>query len=228
MPIDYNDYPPDFKATSNRIRFERAEGKCERCGAPHGQIIARSDDNRYMLDTGETFDANSGEYLGMSRGSEFPAIKFVLIVLTTAHQDHDVSNNTEENLIAFCQRCHLNHDREDNARRRKYDKPFNKQVMFLENFKRGVERQPVTLPNGHKTEISHQLKGRAAQVFHFYIKLPSCGGWMPFDIRPAAGITSEDKRMWGHTDQQLSVVAEILSTEATAGFISTVLTGKEH
>lgn len=29
-------YPPDWKAISHRVRFERAGGKCERCGVPHG------------------------------------------------------------------------------------------------------------------------------------------------------------------------------------------------
>jgi hypothetical protein len=30
-------YPPDWKEISKRIRFERAGGKCEQCGAEHMQ-----------------------------------------------------------------------------------------------------------------------------------------------------------------------------------------------
>ena len=37
MPIDRKRYPPDWKQTSHRIRFERAEGKCEVCKAVHGE-----------------------------------------------------------------------------------------------------------------------------------------------------------------------------------------------
>ncbi len=125
MPINYADYPDDFKKTSQRIRFERAGGKCERCQAPHGQMIARSRDGRYMLAaTGETFNAETGAFLGYEKGSEFPAKKVLVVVLTVGHLDHDVTNNDENNLKALCQRCHLNHDRQDNARRRKYGKQF--------------------------------------------------------------------------------------------------------
>lgn len=37
MPIDRKRYPKDWKQTSRRIRFERANGKCEVCGALHGE-----------------------------------------------------------------------------------------------------------------------------------------------------------------------------------------------
>ena len=37
MPIDYREYPPDWKDISKRIRFERANGKCEWCGAENYQ-----------------------------------------------------------------------------------------------------------------------------------------------------------------------------------------------
>ena len=37
MPMDYSLYPPDWAQISNRIRFVRARGVCEQCGAVHGQ-----------------------------------------------------------------------------------------------------------------------------------------------------------------------------------------------
>lgn len=37
MPIDRTRYPPDWKEISYRIRFERAGGRCEQCGAAHGE-----------------------------------------------------------------------------------------------------------------------------------------------------------------------------------------------
>ena len=36
------------------------------------------------------------------------------IVLTVAHLDHDIANNSFYNLMALCQKCHLNYDRKDN------------------------------------------------------------------------------------------------------------------
>lgn len=55
--------------------------------------------------------------MGTSEDDEYPVS---VIVLTVAHLDHDVQNNDLENLKCLCQRCHLNHDRRDNIRRRRY------------------------------------------------------------------------------------------------------------
>lgn len=38
------------------------------------------------------------------------------VVLTVAHQDHTPENCTDENLIAWCQRCHLTYDARHHAR----------------------------------------------------------------------------------------------------------------
>lgn len=37
MPMDANRYPADWKEISKRIRFERAGGRCEWCGAVNGE-----------------------------------------------------------------------------------------------------------------------------------------------------------------------------------------------
>lgn len=37
MPIDYSEYPDDWRAISRRIRFERAGGRCEWCDAENGK-----------------------------------------------------------------------------------------------------------------------------------------------------------------------------------------------
>ena len=41
------------------------------------------------------------------------------VVLTVAHLDRDIKNNSFFNLRVLCRRCHLNYDRKDNIRRRK-------------------------------------------------------------------------------------------------------------
>ena len=106
MPINPRDYSPDWAEISRRIRFERAEGRCEcrgecghehpggRCNAPHGVTVYRSRSEPWLWrkEPGEGF---------------YP----VKIILTTAHLDHDRRHNGDENLRAFCQFCHLTHDR---------------------------------------------------------------------------------------------------------------------
>lgn len=88
MPIDYADYAEDWKSISERIRFERAGGRCEGspaypdCRAAHGEPHP---------ETGST------------------------VVLTVAHLDHDPGNNADDNLRAMCQRCHLTYDAKHHA-----------------------------------------------------------------------------------------------------------------
>jgi hypothetical protein len=40
------------------------------------------------------------------------------VFLAAAHLDHDPGNNRPRNLKAFCQRCHMLHDRAEHQRRR--------------------------------------------------------------------------------------------------------------
>jgi hypothetical protein len=39
-----------------------------------------------------------------------------IVVLTTAHRDHNPNNNSNHNLAVWCQRCHLNYDAEEHLR----------------------------------------------------------------------------------------------------------------
>ena len=77
MPMNRDLYPPDWDEISRRIRFERAKGACEECGAAHGQ-----------------------------RHPETGSV----VVLTTAHLDHNPAHCADANLMAMCQRCHLRYD----------------------------------------------------------------------------------------------------------------------
>jgi hypothetical protein len=45
-------------------------------------------------------------------------IRTTRVVLATTHRDHNPTNNKRRNLVAFCQRCHLQHDRAEHRRRR--------------------------------------------------------------------------------------------------------------
>jgi 5-methylcytosine-specific restriction endonuclease McrA len=106
MPISRKRYPDNWAEISRRIRFERAGGLCEcrgecghehqggRCNAPHGETVHRNRAEPWVWRR----EPSEGFYP-------------VRIILTTAHLDHDRSNNNDANLRALCQFCHLNHDR---------------------------------------------------------------------------------------------------------------------
>ncbi|HET6468663.1 MAG TPA: hypothetical protein VFG43_09825 [Geminicoccaceae bacterium] len=112
-------YPIDWALLSRRIRFERARGRCESCGRPHGQRVRQLPDGRW-------YDEQQGLWRD-DRGVEAPwpdivgwsTVEVKRIWLGTAHLDHDPGNSRFRNLKALCQRCHLRHDRAEHLRRRR-------------------------------------------------------------------------------------------------------------
>lgn len=100
MPIHPDDrarYPADWPAISLRIRFERAEGRCEcegECGYDHG--------GRCEARHGEPHPVTSSK-----------------VILTTGHRNHTPEDCRDENLRAWCQRCHLAHDQDHHAASRR-------------------------------------------------------------------------------------------------------------
>lgn len=77
-PENKDRYPDDWDQISARIRFERAEGRCEFCRIAY-------------------------------HGEPHP-VTGSIVVLTTAHLDHQPEHSEDENLAAMCQRCHLTYD----------------------------------------------------------------------------------------------------------------------
>ena len=108
-------YPVDWPILSASIRFERAAGRCEGCGRPHGRQVLQANDGRW-------FDRARGVWRD-GRGAEAPRpvkpyrLRLVFVRLAACHLDHDPTNNDPTNLRAWCQRCHLGHDREEHRRR---------------------------------------------------------------------------------------------------------------
>lgn len=59
------------------------------------------------------------EWCGAANGRPHPKTGST-VVLTVAHLDRDRGNNRFTNLAALCQRCHLNHDRQQHITNRRY------------------------------------------------------------------------------------------------------------
>ena len=62
-----------------------------------------------------------------------PAVKTTMVYLATAHLNHDPTVNRGRNLKAFCQRCHMLHDRQEHRRRRRLTLRMRKAIgdLFL-------------------------------------------------------------------------------------------------
>lgn len=113
-------YPIDWTQLSETIRFHRAGGRCEACKRPHGQKVFHLGDGRWWDGEAATWRSGWGKPIRLVSGAEdvLGSIRTTRVVLATAHRDHDPGNNVSANLAAFCQRCHMLHDRPEHRRRR--------------------------------------------------------------------------------------------------------------
>lgn len=137
MAIDKSRYPADWKAISKRIRFERAKGLCEWCGAPNGKLIIRSSINpaRYIIfdEKDMVYTRPDGQWI---KATEVPdefditAERYTRVWLTVHHIGVEKPDGTpgdpddkmdvrDENLAALCSRCHLLADQPLHIRNRK-------------------------------------------------------------------------------------------------------------
>lgn len=98
-PENRDRYPKDWRQISDRIRFERAERRCEcdgRCGRHETSLAVH----------GGRCPARHGQVAPISGNK---------VVLTVAHLDHTPENCADDNLMAMCQGCHLSYDRDHHA-----------------------------------------------------------------------------------------------------------------
>ena len=148
MPIRPSErwfYPIDWPQLSDTIRFDRAGGRCERCGRPHGAVVWHLGRQAVAGRRGLWWDKELGHWrCGQGRPvsrrllpppDDLAALHLQLalwpgferadwprrsrVVLACCHLDHDPTHNAARNLAALCQPCHLEHDRADNLARRR-------------------------------------------------------------------------------------------------------------
>ncbi len=120
-------YPDNWNEISYYIRFVRAENKCENCGVENYSFGYWIDDKFYdLLEISEHLH-KTGEDLTDGIPLDQKPIR---IVLTTAHLDHDPTNNDFDNLKALCQRCHNRHDIKHRVQTRKKAKYKGMESLF--------------------------------------------------------------------------------------------------
>ncbi len=102
MPVDYKNYPINWKTHIRPQILARAKNRCEECGLPNYATINIPD--REIVHENETYALakHSLNFCWANNNTE----KFTIIVLTIAHKDHNPMNSHPENLLALCQACH--------------------------------------------------------------------------------------------------------------------------
>jgi len=104
-------YPPHWRELSRHVRFERAEGRCQRCGRPHLVVLRCLPDGRWFDEQAATWRDRRGRPARWPDLEEATRFRMTRVVLAAAHLDSDPTNNRPKNLRALCQRCHMLHDR---------------------------------------------------------------------------------------------------------------------
>lgn len=108
-------YPKNWPEISLRIRA-RADNKCEECGVANYALGGRTSDGVFLqaIPLGESLRGLKwplpGEYAWCSNGGKSELLRIIKIVLTVAHLDHMPENCADDNLRAWCQRCHNLYD----------------------------------------------------------------------------------------------------------------------
>jgi hypothetical protein len=111
MPIDYKKYSPDWLDIIRPDILRRAGYKCEFCKVKHKAYGYRLIDGSFV-----ELDKSDKMYV------EKLGHKFIRIILTISHKNHDIKDNDYSNLQALCQKCHINYDKDFRALKRKSKK----------------------------------------------------------------------------------------------------------
>ena len=120
MPIDYKKYIFDWRSRVRPDIMRRANNHCEFCGIKNYTLVRvfRSGIRQTIDEYFTAKDANS-VCTSYNRGLDLKISKYIVVVLTVAHLDHNIENNDYQNLKALCQKCHNRHDIKNRVKNRK-------------------------------------------------------------------------------------------------------------
>ena len=138
MPIDYKNYPSNWKTEIRPAILSRDGNKCKFCNVLNSMCILRGNYSGievYQDEDGNIYNAENSVRIGsdyVGEVCESPEKMAIKVVLTIAHLDHDTTNNDYANLAALCQRCHNRHDKDYRVSNRK--KTINKKSGQIDLF----------------------------------------------------------------------------------------------
>lgn len=132
-PENKKRYPENWKQIREQILI-RANNCCEACKAPNRTRIARGggdDKGTYMNEDCYVFCDQTGKLLGQIPAANYELLRMVDIVLTIAHLDHTPENCEPDNLRAWCQKCHLNYDKDHHRKNSQITRHNSKKMNDL-------------------------------------------------------------------------------------------------
>lgn len=137
-----NLYPAHWRDLSRRVRFERAGGRCQGCGRPHGFVVRCLPDGRWLDPAQTTWRDGRGRIAQWPDLEHMARLRTTRVVLAAAHLDHDPTNNRLRNLRSLCQRCHMLHDRMHHLAQRRITYRLRRALgdLFLGPYVRSVSR----------------------------------------------------------------------------------------
>ena len=113
-PENKSRYPKDWPLIPRWIR-DKAGNKCEECDLENHSMVYRCNEK----DCNAFVSEDSEPYLVDLFKAKHPDHRLIKIVLTVAHLDHQPENCKEENLKAWCQKCHNDYDMPERIKNRK-------------------------------------------------------------------------------------------------------------
>ena len=80
-------YPIDWPQISRQVRFERAGGRCQTCGRPHGETVRCLPDGRWYDAASSTWRNGRGRPARWPDIEEATRIRHTRVVIAAAHLD---------------------------------------------------------------------------------------------------------------------------------------------
>src|SRR5690606_24615649 len=126
MPIGYKKYPSNWKTEIVPKIKARENNRCAFRGVKNYSVGYRNG-TEFIPTWGNEYQdkAGKGELTYkeardlVKHCNECGDDNLIIIVLTVAHLDHDITNNELSNLKALCQKCHLDYDKEHHRKNRR-------------------------------------------------------------------------------------------------------------
>lgn len=140
-PWNRKDYPDNWEDIVARIKH-RAGNRCEGspafpdCRLLNGSVIRREKDGHVREPSAVEWQMiyDKIRLAGINFAASVKLHGFTRVVLTIGHVNHDKENHDvrDEDLKAWCQKCHLNFDKIHHSESRKYGRNHKKNNLKLD------------------------------------------------------------------------------------------------